>query len=110
MPTTRDENLLEALLDSWDRNNAILVNLLRVVGGVTTLLIGGTVRPLAGFKVAWLKMKKWIYSTVPLSSRIGVCRSGFESKHADSVLNGPPLPWKAWTARRNLVSRPIQQV
>jgi uncharacterized damage-inducible protein DinB len=35
MATTRDESLLEALLeallDSWDRNNTILVNLLRAV-------------------------------------------------------------------------------
>ena len=32
-----DEGLLEALLDSWDRNNTILVNLLRVLpeGGLT---------------------------------------------------------------------------
>jgi uncharacterized damage-inducible protein DinB len=28
---TLDESLLEALLDSWDRNNTILVNLLRLV-------------------------------------------------------------------------------
>jgi uncharacterized damage-inducible protein DinB len=31
MPKTCDQNLLEALLDSWDRNNTILVNLLRVL-------------------------------------------------------------------------------
>ena len=31
MPTTQDQSLLEALLDSWDRNNTILVNLLRAV-------------------------------------------------------------------------------
>jgi uncharacterized damage-inducible protein DinB len=31
MPEVRDEPLLEALLDSWDRNNAILVNLLRAL-------------------------------------------------------------------------------
>ena len=31
MATTQDESLLEALLDSWDRNNTILVNLLRAV-------------------------------------------------------------------------------
>jgi uncharacterized damage-inducible protein DinB len=27
----RDQNLLEVLLDSWDRNNTILVNLLRMI-------------------------------------------------------------------------------
>jgi len=31
MPTTDDHGLLNALLDSWDRNNTILVNLLRLV-------------------------------------------------------------------------------
>lgn len=31
MPDATDKNLLEALLDSWDRNNTILVNLLRVL-------------------------------------------------------------------------------
>ena len=31
MPLALDQGLLEALLDSWDRNNTILVNLLRAV-------------------------------------------------------------------------------
>src|SRR6202020_2216418 len=31
MATTQHESLLQALLDSWDRNNTILVNLLRAV-------------------------------------------------------------------------------
>ena len=31
MPKLNDPGLLEALLDSWDRNNTILVNLLRAV-------------------------------------------------------------------------------
>ena len=31
MPETSDQHLLEALLDSWDRNNTILVNLLRAL-------------------------------------------------------------------------------
>jgi uncharacterized damage-inducible protein DinB len=31
MPSPRDQQLLEALLDSWDRGNAILVNLLRAL-------------------------------------------------------------------------------
>jgi uncharacterized damage-inducible protein DinB len=31
MSTTQDRSLLEALLDSWDRNNNILVNLLRAL-------------------------------------------------------------------------------
>ena len=31
MPDTPDHGLLEALLDSWDRNNTILINLLRIL-------------------------------------------------------------------------------
>src|SRR5579864_3390701 len=31
MPQTSDQNLLEALLDSWDRNNTIMVNLLHAL-------------------------------------------------------------------------------
>jgi uncharacterized damage-inducible protein DinB len=31
MPQTKEEGLLEVLLDSWDRNNTILLNLLRVL-------------------------------------------------------------------------------
>ncbi len=31
MSGTHDQNLLEALLDSWDRNNTIVVNLLRAL-------------------------------------------------------------------------------
>ena len=31
MPGAQDQSLLEALLDSWDRNNVIMLNLLRVI-------------------------------------------------------------------------------
>ena len=43
MSTTRDESLLEALLNSWDRNNTILVNLLRAVpeGGLEARAVHG---------------------------------------------------------------------
>jgi len=33
MSDAQDQGLLEALLDSWDRNNTILVNLLRALSG-----------------------------------------------------------------------------
>jgi uncharacterized damage-inducible protein DinB len=38
MPNAPDQSLIEALLDSWDRNNTILVNLLRALpeGGLET--------------------------------------------------------------------------
>jgi uncharacterized damage-inducible protein DinB len=43
MPDTSDQSLLEALLNSWDRNNAILVNLLRAVpeGGLAVRAMEG---------------------------------------------------------------------
>src|SRR6201996_3257013 len=44
MSKTDDGNLLEALLDSWDRNNTILVNLLRAVpeGGLEARAVEGS--------------------------------------------------------------------
>ena len=43
MPSTDDEGLLRALLDSWDRNNTILVNLLRALpeGGLDARVMDG---------------------------------------------------------------------
>ena len=43
MSKARDQGLLEVLLDSWDRNNTILVNLLRALpeGGLATRAIEG---------------------------------------------------------------------
>jgi uncharacterized damage-inducible protein DinB len=44
MSTTHDQKLLEAVLDSWDRNNTILVNLLRAVpkGGLEARVVEGS--------------------------------------------------------------------
>ena len=44
MSTTHDDSLLEALLNSWDRNNTILVNLLRAVpeGGLEARAVEGS--------------------------------------------------------------------
>ncbi len=44
MSNTPDQPLLDALLDSWDRNNAILLNLLRVVpeGGLEVRAMEGS--------------------------------------------------------------------
>ena len=44
MPDTTNQRLLEALLDSWDRNNTILVNLLRAlpVGGLEARAMEGS--------------------------------------------------------------------
>jgi uncharacterized damage-inducible protein DinB len=44
MPNARDQTLLELLLDSWDRNNMILVNLLRALpeGGLQIRAAAGS--------------------------------------------------------------------
>lgn len=44
MPDTPDQRLLDALLDSWDRNNTILVNLLRALpeGGLDVKAMEGS--------------------------------------------------------------------
>jgi uncharacterized damage-inducible protein DinB len=44
MSNTPDQNLLEALLDSWDRNNTIMLNLLRAVpdGGLEARAMEGS--------------------------------------------------------------------
>jgi len=44
MPCTREQPLLDTLLDSWDRNNAFLVNLLRLVpqGGLEARAMPGS--------------------------------------------------------------------
>jgi uncharacterized damage-inducible protein DinB len=44
MANATDQNLLEALLDSWDRNNTILVNLLRALpeGGLAVRAMEGS--------------------------------------------------------------------
>ena len=44
MPDAPDQLLLDALLDSWDRNNTIMLNLLRALpeGGLEVKAIGGS--------------------------------------------------------------------
>lgn len=43
MPSANDNDLLEVMLDSWDRNNRILVNLLRALpeGGLEARVMSG---------------------------------------------------------------------
>lgn len=44
VPNTQDAPLLDALLDSWDRNNMILINLLRAIpdGGMDARAVDGS--------------------------------------------------------------------
>jgi uncharacterized damage-inducible protein DinB len=83
MSDARDEHLLEALLDSWDRNNAILVNLLRAVpeGGLET-------RPMEGSP-----------SIAELFTHIHYVRLIFVFEDAPEFARD--MPEKEWVAERN---------
>ncbi len=83
MLDARDEHLLEALLDSWDRNNAILVNLLRAVpeGGLET-------RPMEGSP-----------SIAELFTHIHYVRLIFVSEDAPEFARD--MPEKEWVAERD---------
>jgi uncharacterized damage-inducible protein DinB len=83
MLDARDEHLLEALLDSWDRNNAILVNLLRAVpeGGLETRPMEGSPSIAELFTHIHYVRLIFVYEDVPEFAR--------------------ELPEKEWVAERN---------
>lgn len=83
MSKTDDESLLAVLLDSWDRNNAILVNLLRAVpeGGLE-------VRGVAGSP-----------SVAQMFAHIDYVRLGFLSE--DSPEFAKELPEEEWREERD---------
>jgi uncharacterized damage-inducible protein DinB len=79
---SRDSNqpLLEALLDSWDRNNAILVNLLRLVppGGLAVRAMDGSP------------------TVAQMLTHIHYVRLGFVAEDAPEFAR--PLPESEWQA------------
>ena len=83
MPDATDGSVLDALLDSWDRNHAIVVNLLRLVpeGGMDVI-------PAAGSP-----------SVAQLFTHIHYCRLIFV--HEDAPEAARPLPEGEWRAERN---------
>jgi uncharacterized damage-inducible protein DinB len=82
MPNVSDQNLLEAVLDSWDRNNTILVNLLGAVpaGGLEA-------RPMDGSP-----------SVAELFSHMHYVRLIFIQEDAPEFAR--EMPAKEWTAER----------
>jgi uncharacterized damage-inducible protein DinB len=80
MPDAPDQHLLKALLDSWDRNNTILVNLLRALPES-----GLEVRPMEGSP-----------SVAELSTHIHYVRLIFVSEDAPEFAR--ELPEKEWVA------------
>ena len=83
MPDGSDRRLLEVLLDSWDRNNTILVNLLRALPEGAW-----DVRPAAGSP-----------SIGGLSTHIHYCRLVFVLEDAPEFAR--PLPEEEWAAERD---------
>jgi uncharacterized damage-inducible protein DinB len=83
MPNTLDQRLLEVLLDSWDRNNTILLNLLRALpqGGLE-------VRPMEGSP-----------SVAELFTHIHYVRLVFISEDAPEFAR--ELPEQEWTPERD---------
>lgn len=78
-----DQSLLDALLDSWDRNNTILINLLRALpdGGLDARAVDGS--PAVG----------------QLFVHIHYVRLVFVVEDASEL--GTPLPEGEWRAERN---------
>jgi len=83
MPEASDEHLLEALLDSWDRNNMILINLLRTLppGALQAKAIEGSP------------------SVAELFTHIHFVRLIFVSEDAPEFAKG--LPKEEWAVERD---------
>jgi uncharacterized damage-inducible protein DinB len=82
----QDQSLLEALLDSWDRNNAILLNLLHIL-------------PEGGLEVRAMEGSP---SVAELFHHIHYVRLVFVSEDAPEFAR--PLPEEEWSAGRDPVS------
>jgi uncharacterized damage-inducible protein DinB len=82
-PGTPDPSLLDAILDSWDRNNTILVNLLRAVpeGGLDLSAVDGSP------------------TVAQLFMHIHYCRLVFVLEDAPELSR--PLPEGEWRAERD---------
>jgi uncharacterized damage-inducible protein DinB len=83
MSNAQDQRLLEALLDSWDRNNTILLNLLRIL-------------PEGGLEV---RAKEDCPSIAELFSHIHFVRLVFISEDAPEFARN--LPEKEWAVERD---------
>jgi uncharacterized damage-inducible protein DinB len=83
MPNTPEQSLLDALLDSWDRNNTILINLLRALpdGGLDARTLDGSP------------------TVAQLFTHIHYVRLVFVVEDAPEF--GRPLPKGEWTAERD---------
>jgi uncharacterized damage-inducible protein DinB len=83
MPDTHDASLLDALLDSWDRNNAILINLLRALPDAAMDVKGSESSP----------------TIAQLFMHIHYVRLVFVVENASDL--GAPLPEGEWRAERD---------
>jgi len=87
MPDAPDQRLLEALLDSWDRNNTILVNLLRALpdGGLTAKLAAS----LDALNASYLTGTSWTTDATFRETREEITALQAEIKQSKDQVNSP---------------------
>ena len=80
MSRTHDQSLLEALLDSWDRNNTILLNLLRALpeGGLEARVMGSPSVAELFTHIHYVRLV-FLFEDAPCSPEICPRRSGWTS-------------------------------
>jgi len=93
MSRSRDAAMLETLLDSWDRNNTILLNLLRIVpeGGLEARLVPDSP------------------SVAELFSHMSYVRLAFVYENAPELANGPLPEEYANELNRDRIARSLDE-
>ena len=84
MPDAADQRLLEALLDSWDRNNTILTNLLRAIPdeGLDARAMDSS--PTAGEMFGHIHFVRLIFVVVTTAFTISSLITGASNASADA--------------------------
>jgi uncharacterized damage-inducible protein DinB len=96
MSNALDQSLLEAVLDSWDRNNAILVNLLRAVAAAERPTAAG--RPTPAGRLA-VRAMEGSPSVAELFTHIHYVRLVFVSEDAPEFAK--KMPEEEWVSERD---------
>lgn len=111
VPDEPDERLLEALLDSWDRNNIILVNLLRALpdGALDVRAIEGS--PTVGQLFTHIHYVRLVFVVEDApefgsgfsarSARLGTPSGSQGEQDSPPEPHGGPMPEGEWRAERD---------
>src|SRR6266540_718308 len=116
MSRTQDQSLLDALLDSWDRNNTILLNLLRALpeGGLEARVMEGSPSVAELFTHTHFVRLVFIYEDATEFARdLPVCALRGQEPGGSRPGHEPPLrppdpPTSAHALARRLSPRPDQ--